>query len=119
MHAGYPGAAGYTAIPPGPSPPHYVHSQPPTAAQFSMMGNFCTYVVYSSWKLALPPGHFHVFNVCIFAYQQDNNNCMLHIAGRGTLFQPSYQYPPYYQPGYPLAPGYYNSLAFHNWPQGM
>ena len=45
VHAGYPGVAGYIAIRPGPPPPHYVHSQPPTTAQFPVMGNFCTYVV--------------------------------------------------------------------------
>ena len=41
VHAGYPGAAGYTAVPPGPPPPHYVHNQPssrPTSAQSPMMG---------------------------------------------------------------------------------
>ena len=45
MNAGSPGAAGYMAVPAGPPPPHYGHSQPPTTAQFPTMGNFCTHVV--------------------------------------------------------------------------
>ena len=37
-------------------------------------------------------------------------NIMLHIAGGTSPFQPSYQYRPYYQPGYPPA---------YNRPQGI